>query len=179
MAKFSWYNRSNTKNILVQLQMLPLTQLGMEQLHWCLLPFCLYPPLCCVTTSFFSVSSFLNLFRHFALQINFSVCYLAIQFFCGFSMSSAEVACPKIDQLNKSVIDGWCTCAFYRTGKMYGQSFTLATVNGDEYTFTSPFAEEIRDLVVMFLEGLKKRSKYVIALQDYKAPSELILCFCS
>ena len=49
----------------------------------------------------------------------------------------------------------------------------MATVKGDEYTFTSPNAEDIRDLVVTFLEGLKKRSKYVIALQDYKAPTEL------
>ncbi len=54
---------------------------------------------------------------------------------------------------------------------MHGQSFTLATVKGDEYTFTSPNAEDIRELVVTFLEGLKKRSKFVIALQDYKAPS--------
>lgn len=59
-----------------------------------------------------------------------------------------------------------------RTGKMHGQSFTLATVKGDEYTFTSPNAEDIRELVVTFLEGLKKRSRYVIALQDYKAPSK-------
>ena len=57
---------------------------------------------------------------------------------------------------------------------MHGQSFTLATVKGDEYTFTSPNADDIRDLVVTFLEGLKKRSRYVIALQDYKAPSEYI-----
>ena len=64
-----------------------------------------------------------------------------------------------------------CFC-FLRTGKMHGQSFTLATVKGDEYTFTSPNAEDIRELVVTFLEGLKKRSKYVIALQDYKAPSK-------
>nr|KAG5708274.1 hypothetical protein BaRGS_021208 [Batillaria attramentaria] len=56
-----------------------------------------------------------------------------------------------------------------RTGKMHGQSFTLATVKGDEYTFTSPNAEDIRDLVVTFLEGLKKRSKYVIAIQDYSS----------
>lgn len=61
----------------------------------------------------------------------------------------------------------------FRTGKMHGQSFTLATVKGEEYTFTSPNAEDIRDLVVTFLEGLKKRSRYVIALQDYKAPGKL------
>jgi len=54
---------------------------------------------------------------------------------------------------------------------MHGQSFTLATVKGEEYTFTSPNAEDIRDLVVTFLEGLKTRSKYVIALQDYQAPT--------
>ena len=60
---------------------------------------------------------------------------------------------------------------YCRTGKMHGQSFTLATVKGEEYTFTSPNAEDIRDLVVTFLEGLKTRSKYVIALQDYQAPT--------
>uniref|UniRef100_A0A8C9R4M5 Myosin VIIAa n=1 Tax=Scleropages formosus TaxID=113540 RepID=A0A8C9R4M5_SCLFO len=51
-------------------------------------------------------------------------------------------------------------------GKLQGQSFTLATIKGDEYTFTSNNAEDIRDLVVTFLEGLRKRSKYVVALQD-------------
>ena len=55
---------------------------------------------------------------------------------------------------------------------MHGQSFTLATVKSDEFTFTSPNAEDIRELVVTFLEGLKKRSRYVIALQDYRAPSQ-------
>ncbi|KAG7250030.1 hypothetical protein CRUP_034152, partial [Coryphaenoides rupestris] len=34
-----------------------------------------------------------------------------------------------------------------RGGKLQGQSFTLATVKGDEYTFTSNNAEDIRDLV--------------------------------
>uniref|UniRef100_A0A1I8GD03 Myosin VIIa n=1 Tax=Macrostomum lignano TaxID=282301 RepID=A0A1I8GD03_9PLAT len=58
-----------------------------------------------------------------------------------------------------------------RTGRIHGQSFTLATLKGDEYTFTSPNAEDIRDLVVTFLEGLKRRSIYVIALQDYEQPS--------
>jgi hypothetical protein len=63
----------------------------------------------------------------------------------------------------------------FRTGKMHGQSFTLATVKSDEYTFTSPNAEDIRDLVVTFLEGLKKRSKYVIALQDYNPPGKIFV----
>lgn len=55
---------------------------------------------------------------------------------------------------------------------MFTQTFSLSTVRGEEFTFQSPNAEDIRDLVVYFLEGLKKRSKHVIAVQDYKAPGE-------
>jgi hypothetical protein len=70
----------------------------------------------------------------------------------------------------------------YRTNKVFSQTFTLSTVRGEEFTFQSPNAEDIRDLVVYFLEGLKKRSKFVISLQDYKAPglytksSSLLYC---
>uniref|UniRef100_A0A8C4U0M9 Myosin VIIA n=1 Tax=Falco tinnunculus TaxID=100819 RepID=A0A8C4U0M9_FALTI len=56
---------------------------------------------------------------------------------------------------------------------LQGQSFTLATIKGDEYTFTSNNAEDIRDLVVTFLEGLRKRSKYVVTLQDNPNPDRL------
>lgn len=59
-----------------------------------------------------------------------------------------------------------------RSNKAFAQTFTLATVRSEEFTFQSPNAEDIRDLVVYFLEGLKKRSKFVIALQDYKAPGK-------
>ena len=62
----------------------------------------------------------------------------------------------------------------FRSSKAFSQTFTLVTVRNEEFTFQSPNAEDIRDLVVYFLEGLKKRSKYVIALQDYKAPGNNI-----
>lgn len=64
------------------------------------------------------------------------------------------------------------TVSCNKTQKVYTQTFTLSTVRGEEFTFQSPNSEDIRDLVVYFLEGLKKRSKYVIALQDYKPPGE-------
>ncbi|XP_071536430.1 myosin-VIIa isoform X6 [Panulirus ornatus] len=64
------------------------------------------------------------------------------------------------------------TVSCNKTQKVYTQTFTLSTVRGEEFTFQSPNSEDIRDLVVYFLEGLKKRSKFVIALQDYKAPGE-------
>ncbi len=57
----------------------------------------------------------------------------------------------------------------FRSSKAFAQTFTLVTVREEEFTFQSPNAEDIRDLVVYFLEGLKKRSKYVITLQDSKA----------
>ncbi|KAM9853201.1 myosin VIIAa isoform 2-T2 [Aulostomus maculatus] len=58
-----------------------------------------------------------------------------------------------------------------RGGKLQSQSFTLATIKGDEFTFTSNNAEDIRDLVVTFLEGLRKRSKFVVSLQDNPDPA--------
>jgi len=67
---------------------------------------------------------------------------------------------------------------FYsRTTKVFTQTFTLSTVRGEEFTFQSPNAEDIRDLVVYFLEGLKKRSTFVIAVQDYKAPGKIELYY--
>uniref|UniRef100_A0A8C9ZLF6 Myosin VIIAa n=1 Tax=Sander lucioperca TaxID=283035 RepID=A0A8C9ZLF6_SANLU len=65
----------------------------------------------------------------------------------------------------------WRTYCSFRGGKLQSQSFTLATIKGDEYTFTSNNAEDIRELVVTFLEGLRKRSKFVVALQDNPNPT--------
>uniref|UniRef100_A0AAY5KPM6 Myosin VIIAb n=1 Tax=Esox lucius TaxID=8010 RepID=A0AAY5KPM6_ESOLU len=61
--------------------------------------------------------------------------------------------------------------------KLQGQSFSLATIKGDEYTFTSNNAEDIRDLVVTFLEGLRRRSKYVVALLDSGGEDSTFLSF--
>ena len=61
---------------------------------------------------------------------------------------------------------------YYRSNKAFAQTFTLCTIRSEEFTFQSPNAEDIRDLVTYFLEGLKKRSKFVIALQDYKPPGQ-------
>ena len=55
-----------------------------------------------------------------------------------------------------------------RTAKAFAQTFTLSTVRAEEFTFQSPNSEDIRDLVQYFLDGLKKRSIFVVALHDYK-----------
>lgn len=54
--------------------------------------------------------------------------------------------------------------------KSESSSFTLTTVKGDEYTFTSANSDDIQELVQFFLEGLRKRSKYVVAMVDYQSP---------
>lgn len=59
---------------------------------------------------------------------------------------------------------------FGRTMKSESSSFTLTTVKGDEYTFTSANSDDIQELVQFFLEGLRKRSKYVVAMVDYQSP---------
>uniref|UniRef100_A0A7N9AK24 Myosin VIIAa n=1 Tax=Mastacembelus armatus TaxID=205130 RepID=A0A7N9AK24_9TELE len=69
--------------------------------------------------------------------------------------------------------------AFPEINALQGQSFTLATIKGDEYTFTSNNTEDIRDLVVTFLEGLRKRSKFVVALQDNPNPGMTVSTFLS
>lgn len=70
------------------------------------------------------------------------------------------------------------TLELNRGGKLQGQSFTLATIKGDEYTFTSNNAEDIRDLVVTFLEGLRSRSTFVVALVDSHYLCEYIVNKC-
>ncbi|ODM92321.1 Myosin-VIIa, partial [Orchesella cincta] len=60
-----------------------------------------------------------------------------------------------------------------KSDKIFGQTFTLSTVRpGEEFTFQSPNAEDIRELVDFFLDGLKKRSTLCIAMQDYKTPDK-------
>ena len=55
------------------------------------------------------------------------------------------------------------------------QSFTLTTA-GHEYTFTSSNAGDIRELISYFLDGLRQRSKYVIAIVDYDNKGLLFDC---
>ncbi|XP_070801042.1 unconventional myosin-VIIb [Pituophis catenifer annectens] len=52
--------------------------------------------------------------------------------------------------------------------KTFGQSCTLSTLRGEEFVLTSVNSVAIAELIVMFLEGLKKRSLYAVAIQDKK-----------
>ncbi|KAK2172043.1 hypothetical protein NP493_996g00031 [Ridgeia piscesae] len=54
-----------------------------------------------------------------------------------------------------------------RTSKMHGQSFSLITVKGDEFTFASPNAHIITQLLSHFLDGLRRRSVYAVGLEPF------------
>lgn len=51
-------------------------------------------------------------------------------------------------------------------------NLTINTVRREEYTFQSPDAEEMKSLILHLIDGLKRRSIYVVATQDYKHPGE-------
>ncbi|CAI5455470.1 unnamed protein product [Caenorhabditis angaria] len=45
---------------------------------------------------------------------------------------------------------------------------TIRSVAGEEYTFQSPNADDITNLINSFLDGLKKRSRYLVAIKSQK-----------
>uniref|UniRef100_A0A8C8S4S6 Myosin VIIB n=1 Tax=Pelusios castaneus TaxID=367368 RepID=A0A8C8S4S6_9SAUR len=53
-----------------------------------------------------------------------------------------------------------------RAVKSFGQSCTLITLRAEEFVLTSVHSVVIAELVVLFLEGLKKRSQYAVAMQE-------------
>jgi len=63
------------------------------------------------------------------------------------------------------------------TGVVYNKTnegavpvFSLSTIQGHDFMFQCVNAEDFHELVSYMLDGLKKRSRYVIALQDYSPP---------
>lgn len=64
-----------------------------------------------------------------------------------------------------------------KSGRPFMQNFSMATVRGNEFVFQSPNSEDICDLVNFFIDGLKKRSKFVIAVQEYKSEGPTAISF--
>uniref|UniRef100_A0A8C3Y3G3 Myosin VIIB n=1 Tax=Catharus ustulatus TaxID=91951 RepID=A0A8C3Y3G3_CATUS len=61
----------------------------------------------------------------------------------------------------------------HRAVKSFGQSCTLITLRAEEFVLTSVNSVVIAELVVMFLEGLKKRSQFAVAILN----STPLFCF--
>lgn len=61
----------------------------------------------------------------------------------------------------------------HRAVKSFGQSCTLITLRAEEFVLTSVNSIVIAELVVMFLEGLKKRSRFAVAMNEKKPQGKL------
>ncbi|NXB63334.1 MYO7B protein, partial [Struthidea cinerea] len=59
-----------------------------------------------------------------------------------------------------------------RAVKSFGQSCTLITLRAEEFVLTSVNSVVIAELVVTFLEGLKKRSRFAVAMQEKKSQED-------
>ncbi|XP_075273720.1 unconventional myosin-VIIb [Opisthocomus hoazin] len=59
-----------------------------------------------------------------------------------------------------------------RAVKSFGQSCTLITLRAEEFVLTSVNSVVIAELVVMFLEGLKKRSRFAMAMHEKKSQDD-------
>ncbi|XP_076323728.1 myosin-VIIa-like isoform X2 [Tachypleus tridentatus] len=57
------------------------------------------------------------------------------------------------------------------------QEVTIHTVRGEVFMFSSPAAKDMEFLIGYFLDGLKARSQYVIAVQDYQGENSSCLSF--
>lgn len=69
------------------------------------------------------------------------------------------------------------TAQSQKSNRPFMQNFTLVTVRNEKFVFQSPNSSDICELVNFFIEGLKNRSKFVIANQDYKADNSTVLSF--
>lgn len=69
------------------------------------------------------------------------------------------------------------TAQSQKSNRPFMQNFTLVTVRDEKFVFQSPNSDDICELVNFFIDGLKNRSKFVIATQDYKADNSTALTF--
>uniref|UniRef100_A0A8C8AIM8 Myosin VIIB n=1 Tax=Otus sunia TaxID=257818 RepID=A0A8C8AIM8_9STRI len=93
--------------------------------------------------------------NHFIVAINWKgICFLDES-----EKRLLELTFPEITDApvtNYSII--------HRAGKSFGQSCTLITLRAEEFVLTSVNSVVIAELVVMFLEGLKERSRFAVAI---------------
>lgn len=58
-----------------------------------------------------------------------------------------------------------------REVKVSGQALSLLTLKGD-FTLSGSTAEDMADLVTMFLSGLTERSQYAVALREVSSQGQ-------
>ncbi|XP_040535100.1 unconventional myosin-VIIb isoform X2 [Gallus gallus] len=100
--------------------------------------------------------------NHFILAVNWKgICFLDES-----EKRLLELTFPEITGIHTN-----------RAVKSFGQSCTLITLRAEEFVLTSVNSIVIAELVVMFLEGLKKRSRFAVAMHEKKFQDPAVLSF--
>ncbi|XP_015132673.2 unconventional myosin-VIIb isoform X2 [Gallus gallus] len=100
--------------------------------------------------------------NHFILAVNWKgICFLDES-----EKRLLELTFPEITGIHTN-----------RAVKSFGQSCTLITLHAEEFVLTSVNSIVIAELVVMFLEGLKKRSRFAVAMHEKKFQDPAVLSF--
>jgi len=60
--------------------------------------------------------------------------------------------------------------------KDHNPGFTLITIKGEQWTFVSANADTITKLLSIFLDGLRRRSRWAIAIQDFIVQGKTASC---
>ena len=60
--------------------------------------------------------------------------------------------------------------------KDHNPGFTLITIKGEQWTFASANADTITKLLSIFLDGLRRRSRWAIAIQDFIVQGKVGRC---
>ncbi|GMT03904.1 hypothetical protein PENTCL1PPCAC_26078, partial [Pristionchus entomophagus] len=56
----------------------------------------------------------------------------------------------------------------------FSDTFSLSTIGGEEYNFQSTNADDVRELIAHFLQGLKRRSRYLVGVKGQKDEEGLL-----
>ncbi|GMR32812.1 hypothetical protein PMAYCL1PPCAC_03007, partial [Pristionchus mayeri] len=56
----------------------------------------------------------------------------------------------------------------------FSDTFSLSTIGGEEYNFQSTNADDVRELIADFLQGLKRRSRYLVGVKGQKEEDGLL-----
>nr|CAD7429526.1 unnamed protein product [Timema monikensis] len=79
---------------------------------------------------------------------------------------------PAVESCSRGVLETCYGELFYRSAQAHTHSFTMETVQGHQFVFQCMSAEEFVTLMTYMQGGLRRRSQYLVATQNYSPPGD-------
>lgn len=67
---------------------------------------------------------------------------------------------------------------YFRANGAYARRLVLTTILREEFVFEVSDGNDLSELVNFLIDGLKQKSQYVVAIQDYSSTSEYKKSYC-